>query len=165
MTNGRRDVISVTLLLLTPYRSLVELGTNYAGAQSEFNMACGVLNFDMDTAGRRAIDLILMDIRRNFNGKLWGNNGPKVIDDVLQFMCRTKHVSMVSLNDCWIYNSGRYPFSCVPPSGVEASPNRLNSRKFQFTTDPVWAQTPESQPTKVLNNFLPNKCSASSNTL
>jgi hypothetical protein len=74
----------VTSLILIPYRSLVETGTNYAGAESKLHMACGALNFDMDTSGRTAIDLIVKDIQRHFNGKLWGNNGPKVIDRVLQ---------------------------------------------------------------------------------
>jgi hypothetical protein len=92
----------VTPLLLTPYRSLVDLGTNYAGAQSEVDMACGALNFDMDTSGGRAIDFIVEDIRKTFNGKLWAHNCPKAIDRVLQVMCKTKHVSMVSLNYCSI---------------------------------------------------------------
>jgi hypothetical protein len=47
-----------------------------------------------------------------------------------------------------------------PPSGVEASPKRLNSCKLQFATEPVWVQTPDSQPTKVHNYSAPIKCSA-----
>jgi len=35
MTDVNRDILSVTPLLLTPYRSLVEIGTNYAVAESE----------------------------------------------------------------------------------------------------------------------------------
>jgi len=100
MTDARRDILSITPLLLTPYRSLVEIGTNYAGAETELDMASGVLNFDMDTAGRRAIDLIVTDIQRNFNGKIWSQNGPNVILRVLQSLCGTKHVSMGSLTDC-----------------------------------------------------------------
>jgi hypothetical protein len=115
MTDARRDVLSVTHLLLIPYRSLVEIGTNYAGAESKFQMASGALNFDMDTDGRRAIDLIVKDVKKNFNGKVWQNNGPLVVHRALQFMCKTKDVSMVSLNDCLIYNRGRQTFSSVVP--------------------------------------------------
>jgi hypothetical protein len=93
----------MTLLLLTSYRPLAEIGTNYAGAESEWYMGSAVLNFDMDTAGRRAIDLIVTDVQSNFNGKSWGQNGPVVIDRVLHFMCGTKHVSMVRMNDCLIH--------------------------------------------------------------
>jgi hypothetical protein len=100
MTDARRNILSVTTLLLTPYRSLVELGTNYAGAQSERYLACGVLNFDMDTAGRRAVDLMVTDVQNNFNGKLWEQNGPDVVNRVLQTLCGTKHVSTFSLNEC-----------------------------------------------------------------
>jgi len=103
MTDARCDILSVTPLLLTPYRPLAEIGTNYAGAESKWYMGSAVLNFDMDTAGRRAIDLIVTDVQKNFNGKSWEQNGPKVLDRVVRFICGTKHVSMVSLNDCLIH--------------------------------------------------------------
>jgi hypothetical protein len=100
MTDARRDILSVISFLLTPYRSLVELGTNYAGAQSEWYMACGVLNFNMDTAGRRAIDLMVTDVQRKFNGTMWAHNGPGVMNRVLETLCGTKHVIIGSLNEC-----------------------------------------------------------------
>jgi hypothetical protein len=93
----------VTPYLFTPYRSLVEIGTNYAGAESERDMGSAVINFDMDTAGWTAIDLILTDVQRNFNGKIWEQNVSKVILRVLQIMCGTEHVSMGSLTACFIY--------------------------------------------------------------
>ena len=84
----------MTTFLLAPYRSLVEIGTNYAGAENEREMGSAVLNFDMDTAGRRATDLMLTDVQRNFNGAIWVHNGPMVIFRVLEILCGTKHVSM-----------------------------------------------------------------------
>ena len=86
----------MTTFLLAPYRSLVEIGTNYAGAENERDMGSAVLNFDMDTAGRRATDLILTDVQRNFDGTIWEHNGPKVILRVIEILCGTKHVSMGS---------------------------------------------------------------------
>ena len=86
-----------------PYRSLVGIGTNYAVADSERDMGSAVLNFDMDTAGRIAVYLFLRDLQRNFDGKIWVQNGPKVIHRVLQIICRTKHVSMSSLTVFLIY--------------------------------------------------------------
>jgi hypothetical protein len=103
MTDARRDILSVTPPLLNPYRSLVEIGTNYSGAESEWYMGSAVLNFDMDTAGWKAINLIVTDVQRNFNGKRWRQNGPEFILRVLHIMCGTKHVSMVSLKDCLIH--------------------------------------------------------------
>ena len=96
MTDARHDNLPVTTLLLTPYRSLVEIGTNYAGAESDWYMGSAVLNFDMDTAGRRAVILLLTDVQRNFNGERCGQNGPEVLDRVLHVMCGTKHVSVGS---------------------------------------------------------------------
>jgi hypothetical protein len=93
----------VTSFLLTPYRSLVAFGTNYAGAQSAMVMACGVLNFDMSTAGRRAINLILTDVQRNFNGKIWEGNGPNIILWAIHILCGTRHVSTGRVTVCFIY--------------------------------------------------------------
>jgi len=93
----------VTSFLLTAYRSLVDIGTNYVGAQSEWDMTNGALNFDVETDGRRATDLILADIQRNFNGKLWAQNGPHTILRVLKILCGTEHVSMGSrMTACYI---------------------------------------------------------------
>jgi len=37
-----------------------------------------------------------------------------------------------------------------PPPGTAASPKRLKEVAYpQFATEPVWAQNPDSQPTKV----------------
>jgi len=44
--------------------------------------------------------------------------------------------------------SGHGPHS--PPAGAAVSPKRLKKvAKLQFATEPVWAQNPDSQPTKV----------------
>jgi len=86
----------VTHFLLTHYRSLVGLGTNYAGAESEEDMANGALNFDMDSAGRRATALILTEFQRNFNGAIWSHNGPQAILRILKILCGTEQVSKCS---------------------------------------------------------------------
>jgi hypothetical protein len=126
--DGKHPTIS-DILVLTPYRSLVEIGTNYAGAESKLQLASGALNFDMDTDGRRAIDLMVKDIKKNFNEKRWRNNGPRVVQRVLQSICKTKNVSIISLNDCLKYNRDRQPFgsvvpkySCKDTQGAELSP-------------------------------------------
>jgi hypothetical protein len=98
------DVTSISDTLSShPLQIACEIGTNYACAESERDMGSAVLNFDMDTAGRRAIDLILTYFQRNFNEKILGQNGPKVILRVVQIMCGTEHVSTGSLNECLRY--------------------------------------------------------------
>ena len=88
--------LSVIPFILTHYKSLVEIGTYYSVAESELYIGSAVLNFNMDTAGRRAVDLLLMDVQKNFNGERWTQNGPEVLDRVLYVMCGTEHVSMGS---------------------------------------------------------------------
>jgi len=100
-TNLTSDITTASDTLRFTNRSLVGLGTNYVGAQSQEEMANGALNFDMDAVGRRAADLCLTDIQKNFNGQLWVQNGPWVILRVLQMLCGTNRVSVRPLNKCF----------------------------------------------------------------
>ena len=102
MSYSYMNTLSDTLRV-TANRSLTSLGTNYVGAQSEREMANGAFNFDMDAAGRTAAHLCLLDIQRTFNGHLWVQNGPWVIQRVLQTLCGTERVSMRTLNDCLLH--------------------------------------------------------------
>ena len=61
------------------------------------------LNFDMEYAGRRAIDLILKDVQSNFNGQVWAGIGPLAVTRVFRIMCGTEHVSMGRLKDSLMY--------------------------------------------------------------
>jgi hypothetical protein len=94
------DITTASGTLHFTNRSLSGLGTNYVGAQSQAEMANGAFNFDMDAVGRRAADICLMDIQKNFNGQLWIQNGPWVILRVLQTLCGTNRVSVRPLNKC-----------------------------------------------------------------
>ena len=62
-------------------------------AENDRDMVSAVLSFDMDTVGRRATDLMLTDVQRNFDGQKWGHIGPALVGRVLQFLCGTIHVS------------------------------------------------------------------------
>ena len=92
-------------------RSLVGLGTNYVGAQAREEMANGAFNFNMDAVGRRAAELCLMDIQKNFNGQMWVQNGPWVILRVLQTLCGTNRVSVRPVNKCFNPLARKFAFS------------------------------------------------------
>jgi hypothetical protein len=100
-TNLTSDITTAIDMLRFTNRSLFGLGTNYVGAQSRIEMANGAFNFDMDAVGRRAADLCLMDIQKNFNGQEWVQNGPLVILRVLQMLCGTNNVSVRPLDKCF----------------------------------------------------------------
>ena len=61
------------------------------------------LNFDMEYAGRRAIDLVFKDVQSNFNGQVWAGIGPYAVTRVFRIMCGTVHVSMGRLKDSLMY--------------------------------------------------------------
>lgn len=60
-------------------KPLKDLFTNYAGAESEENVAAGVLSFGPDGHGHELAERCLNDLKNHFNGHDWGNNGPGVI--------------------------------------------------------------------------------------
>lgn len=68
--------------------------TNFAGAEDWDDVAAGVIGFDMSELGRRIADACVLDLKKNFRGDLWGNNGPGVITRTLQKLCATKYVSV-----------------------------------------------------------------------
>ena len=94
-------------LVLFAYRTLSGL-SNFAGAESNTDVAAGVLNFDSDGLGHEMAEACLDNLRKEFRGNDWGNNGPGVITRVLKKFCRTKHVSKLSCFLGCIYNSSTF---------------------------------------------------------
>lgn len=64
---------------------------NFSGAEDWEDVAAGVIGFGMDNLGRRVADACVRDLKRNFKGNVWGNNGPGVITRILQKLCDTKY--------------------------------------------------------------------------
>ncbi|XP_076285843.1 lactosylceramide 4-alpha-galactosyltransferase-like [Lasioglossum baleicum] len=79
--------------------SLVNL-TNFAGAEGWDDIAAGVIGFDLTPFGRRVADLCIQDLKANYRGNIWGNNGPGVITRTLQKLCSTKLVREMTTTRC-----------------------------------------------------------------
>ncbi|XP_015109842.1 lactosylceramide 4-alpha-galactosyltransferase isoform X2 [Diachasma alloeum] len=89
-------------------RSL-EKFTNFAGAEDWEDVAAGVLGFGTTGLGRRIADACLRDLKKNFRGNVWGNNGPGVITRTLQKLCATKYARDMTPHRC-------RGFTVYPPS-------------------------------------------------
>jgi len=77
---------------------------NFAGAEDWDDVAAGIIGFDMSNLGRRIADACIRDLKKNFRGDLWGNNGPGVITRTLQKFCGTKYVSLLIYYICiWMF--------------------------------------------------------------
>ncbi|XP_035733681.1 lactosylceramide 4-alpha-galactosyltransferase-like [Vespa mandarinia] len=74
--------------------------TNFAGAEDWDDVAAGVLGFSSNKLGRRMADACLRDLKKNFRGNDWGNNGPGVITRILQKICSTKYTRDMSVSRC-----------------------------------------------------------------
>lgn len=68
---------------------------DFTGAESWDDVAAGVIGFGASHLGRQVADACLRDLKKNFRGDIWGNNGPGVITRTLQKICATKYVSIL----------------------------------------------------------------------
>lgn len=60
-------------------RSLESIFGDFAGAESDENVASGVLKFSPSGIGHSHAKMCLLDLSKHFRGDDWGNNGPGVI--------------------------------------------------------------------------------------
>lgn len=81
-------------------KPLQDLPPNYAGSESENNVAAGVINFSPDGRGHGFAQKCLEDLHRNFRGKDWGYNGPGVITRLLKNLCGAKKAKDMLKKDC-----------------------------------------------------------------
>nr|CAI5858347.1 unnamed protein product [Callosobruchus analis] len=96
-------------------RSLEELAHNYAGCESDRNVAAGVMSFSPDGLGHQLAKTCLEDLRDNFDGRDWGNNGPGVITRLLRRICGTQQAKDMITKDC-------QGFQVYPPDRFYAVP-------------------------------------------
>ncbi|XP_070149584.1 lactosylceramide 4-alpha-galactosyltransferase-like isoform X3 [Polyergus mexicanus] len=89
--------------------SSLENLTNFAGAEDWDDVAAGVMGFDMSELGRRVADACVRDLKKNFRGDVWGNNGPGVITRTLQKLCGTINARDMTTDRC-------RGFTVYPPS-------------------------------------------------
>ncbi|XP_076225440.1 lactosylceramide 4-alpha-galactosyltransferase-like isoform X2 [Nomia melanderi] len=74
--------------------------SNFAGAEDWNHIAAGVMGFDLTPMGRRVADACIRDLKANYRGNIWGNNGPGVITRTLQKICSTEHIRDMSTVRC-----------------------------------------------------------------
>lgn len=60
-------------------KSFNSLPQNFAGSESEANVAAGVLGFSHNGIGHALAKMCVTELKNNFNGREWGYNGPGVI--------------------------------------------------------------------------------------
>ncbi|CAG9864879.1 unnamed protein product [Phyllotreta striolata] len=73
---------------------------NFAAIESEEVVASGALGFDPSGDAHDMVEKCLNDLNDNFNGEIWGYNGPGVITRLLRNLCGTNKTDEMSVNDC-----------------------------------------------------------------
>lgn len=91
--------------------------SNFAGAESNTDVAAGVLNFHSEGLGHEMAEACLDNLRSEFRGDDWGNNGPGVITRVLKKLCKARRVRDMTPERC-------RGFAVLPPSAFYPIPWR-----------------------------------------
>lgn len=81
-------------------KPLDDLGENYAGAESNENVAAGVMGLSSRGIGHQWASQCLEDLSQTFSGRDWGNNGPGVITRLLRRLCGVQHAMDMSEDSC-----------------------------------------------------------------
>ncbi|XP_044272299.1 lactosylceramide 4-alpha-galactosyltransferase-like [Tribolium madens] len=81
-------------------KPLEGLPPNYAGSESDRNVAAGVLSFTPEGLGHELAQRCLQDLSENFKGYDWGYNGPGVITRLLKQLCGVETANEMVQKDC-----------------------------------------------------------------
>ncbi|XP_028138156.1 lactosylceramide 4-alpha-galactosyltransferase-like [Diabrotica virgifera virgifera] len=81
-------------------KSLQNLPLNYAGLQTEEQVAAGVISFEADGFGHSLADKCVNRLKKNFNGQIWGRNGPYIVSAVMKENCNVKVASQLLTKNC-----------------------------------------------------------------
>jgi lactosylceramide 4-alpha-galactosyltransferase len=89
--------------------------SNYACDDTANDVNGAILNLDRND-GRRLSEIFIDNLVKNFNGTVWGSNGPLLISRVLRDLCKTNETSkMIEKKSCEGFhvlpNFLCYPFS------------------------------------------------------
>ncbi|KAH8331234.1 hypothetical protein KR067_013075, partial [Drosophila pandora] len=78
-------------------QTLDRLPPNCVGAEDSGSINSAVIKIAATSTGHNIAKLFLYDLRDNFNGSLWGNNGPGVVTRVSQKLCKTHEIPRIYL--------------------------------------------------------------------
>ncbi|XP_072386653.1 lactosylceramide 4-alpha-galactosyltransferase-like [Diabrotica undecimpunctata] len=81
-------------------KSLQDLPLNYAGIQSEKEVAAGVVSFESDGFGHSLADKCVNKLKNDFSGVYWGRNGPDIISSVMKESCNVTIASEMLKKNC-----------------------------------------------------------------
>lgn len=112
-------------------KKLDDLGDNYAGSESDENVAAGVLGFSAEGDGHKWARDCLNDLSTGFSGSDWGRNGPGVITRLLRNICGVQKAIDMNKRSC-------HGFKVMPPSAFYPIPwwnwTMYFDKKFSDTT-------------------------------
>ena len=157
MYKGCPDIaycVNLTYLLILAHSSLAGL-TNFAGAESNADVAAGVLSFDSDGFGHEMAEACLENLRKEFRGDDWGNNGPGVITRVLKKLCKARQVGSTVQHSLIQICNGQCPEGRSSASTWSLRVSKLHVCPCpSFCPFPWFLLSPRQLPVKVCQKVL-----------
>ncbi|CAG9830876.1 unnamed protein product, partial [Diabrotica balteata] len=96
-------------------KTLEGLPLNFAGLETNVSVNSAILSFNSSVEGHLLAEKCIMDLKKNFNGRLWANNGPGVITRLIRSICRVEKHKVIQANTCHGFRlfpqSAFYPIS------------------------------------------------------
>uniref|UniRef100_A0A6P7G2T5 Lactosylceramide 4-alpha-galactosyltransferase-like isoform X2 n=2 Tax=Diabrotica virgifera virgifera TaxID=50390 RepID=A0A6P7G2T5_DIAVI len=96
-------------------KTLEGLPLNFAGLETNVSVNSAILSFNSSDYGHVLAEKCIMDLKRNFNGRLWANNGPGVITRLIRSICGVEKRQAIQANTCHGFRlfseSAFYPIS------------------------------------------------------
>lgn len=77
-----------------------KFGLNFAAAETPIDVNGAVISFDDGNIGNSIASMAMQDMMDNYNGWLWGKQGPKLITRVLNKICDTEFVNEMTREQC-----------------------------------------------------------------
>lgn len=100
-------------------KRLDSVGSNFVCNDVANTVNGAVMNFENNKTSRVIVEEFMKDLSTNFDGNIWGSNGPLLITRVLKRMCHTNQtLEMVEMKDCKGIHVLAENF-CYPIAGVE----------------------------------------------
>lgn len=113
-------------------QKLDSIPSNYACHEVAEGINGAILNLSDDEDGRQLAETFMINMIENFNGTVWGSNGPLLMTRVLQDLCKTNSTKeMIAMKSCEGFH--------VLPKQLCYAVNGLSWPKLFNETSAEWA--------------------------
>ncbi|XP_076266969.1 lactosylceramide 4-alpha-galactosyltransferase-like [Rhynchophorus ferrugineus] len=142
-------------------KNLDEIPENFAGAQEDEYLASGVMGFSKYGVGHKHVESCLKDLAENYNGDVWGSNGPLIVTKLAKRLCKDSHIKSFIGKSCENFHLlPKHIFYPIyyPEWRIFFNPDKLNFVKDKSQSSYMlhfWNKLSIEQPVDISNDDVP----------